>query len=101
MLKCFCALCIILVSLSFAETPVFEPPLPIQANGVNINTGYGGNASPFMIDWDGDGKQDLLLGQFDGGRIRFYQNTGTHYNPTFNTFVYLQADGAVISLSSG
>lgn len=101
MLKYSCALFIILLSLSLAEPPVFEPPLPIQANGVSINTGYGGNASPFLIDWDGDGKQDLLLGQFDGGRIRFYQNTGTHYNPTFNTFVYLQADGVVISLSSG
>lgn len=87
--------------IAFAETPVFEPPIPIQANGVNINVGYGGNASPFIIDWDGDGKQDLLLGQFDVGRIRFYANTGTNYNPTFGTFVYLQADGSIISLSYG
>ena len=101
MLKYLCVLFVIFLSLSIAEPPVFEPPIPIQANGLNINVGYGGNASPFMIDWDGDGKQDLLLGQFDGGRIRFYQNTGTHYNPTFTTFTYLQADGAVISLSYG
>jgi hypothetical protein len=86
---------------AFAETPVFEPPVPIQANGVNINVGYGGNASPFMIDWDGDGNQDLLLGQFDQGRIRFYTNTGTNYNPTFGNFVYLQAGGSYISLSYG
>ena len=84
-----------------AQTPIFEPPVPIQANGVNINVGYGGNASPFMIDWDGDGKQDLLLGQFDQGRIRFYTNTGTNYNPTFGNFVYLQASGSYISLSYG
>jgi hypothetical protein len=94
---------IILISLLilFAETPVFEPPIPIQANGVNINVGYGGNASPFVVDWDGDAKQDLLLGQFDQGRIRFYSNTGTNYNPTFGNFVYLQADGSFISLSYG
>jgi hypothetical protein len=87
--------------IAFAETPVFDPPVPIQANGVNINVGYGGNASPFVIDWDGDNKQDLLLGQFDGGRIRFYTNTGTHYNPTFGSFEYLQADGLAIMLSYG
>ena len=84
-----------------AQTPVFDDPVYIQANGSNINVGYGGNASPFMIDWDGDNKQDLLLGQFDGGRIRFYSNTGTHYDPTFGNFTYLQADGATISVSYG
>ena len=101
MLKTFSMLFISFILVSFAETPVFEPPTPIQAGGVNINVGYGGNASPFMIDWDGDGKQDLLLGQFDQGRIRFYSNTGTHFNPTFASFVYLQAGGSYISLSSG
>lgn len=90
-----------LIMGAFAETPIFEPPVPIQANGANINVGYGGNASPFMIDWDGDGKQDLLLGQFDQGRIRFYSNTGTHYNPAFGNFFYLQANGSYISLSYG
>jgi len=93
---------IVLLSFSsFAQNPIFDPPVPIQANGVDINVGYGGNASPFMIDWDGDGNQDLLLGQFDQGRIRFYTNTGTHYNPTFGNFVYLQAGGSYISLSYG
>jgi hypothetical protein len=101
MIKYFCVLFIIILSLSLAEPPVFDPPIPIQANGANINVGYGGNASPFVIDWDGDGKQDLLLGQFDQGRIRFYTNTGTHYNPTFGNFVYLQAGGSYISLSYG
>ena len=101
MIKIYTVLLIMLIAKAFAETPIFEPPLPIQANGVNINVGYGGNASPFMIDWDGDGKQDLLLGQFDQGRIRLYSNTGTHYNPTFENFVYLQAGGSYISLSYG
>jgi hypothetical protein len=92
---------ILLTVVTLGQNPVFEPPVPIQANGVNINVGYGGNASPFLIDWDGDGKQDLLLGQFDLGRIRFYTNTGTHYNPTFGNFAYLQASGSYISLSYG
>ncbi len=94
-------LAISIVFSLFAQTPVFDPPVYVQANGVNINVGYGGNASPFVVDWDGDGKQDLLLGQFDMGRVRFYTNIGTNYNPTFGDFVYLQASGSYISVSYG
>ncbi|KPK64490.1 hypothetical protein AMJ83_01915 [candidate division WOR_3 bacterium SM23_42] len=91
----------IFVLISHAETPVFDDPVYIEANGTPINVGYGGNASPFIIDWDGDGKQDLLLGQFNQGRVRFYPNIGTNYNPTFSDFIYLQADGTPISVSYG
>ena len=101
MYKYLSIIILFLVSISFAQTPIFDDPVYIQANGSNINVGYGGNASPFMIDWDGDNNQDLLLGQYDGGKIRFYSNTGAHYNPTFGNFVYLQADGADISVSYG
>ncbi len=101
MMRQITALCISISFTMFAQTPVFDPPVYIQANGVNINVGYGGNASPFVIDWDGDGNQDLLLGQFDLGKVRFYTNTGTNYNPTFGSFVYLQAGGVDISVSYG
>lgn len=88
-------------AFAFAQTPVFDAPVALLANGVPINVGYGGNASPFVVDWDGDGRQDLLLGQFDQGRVRFYPNTGTNFDPAFGDFSFLQADGADISLSSG
>lgn len=84
-----------------AQTPVYDSAVAINANGVPINVGYGGNASPFVVDWDGDGRQDLLLGQYDGGRIRFYPNTNTNFDPVFTTFSYLQADGTDISVSYG
>lgn len=84
-----------------AQTPVFDAPVAIEANGVPINVGYGGNASPFIVDWDGDGAQDLLLGQFNGGKIRFYRNTGTNFAPVFGDSAYLQADGVDIALTSG
>jgi len=92
---------ILIVTISLAQTPVFDDPVPIEANGTPINVGTGGNASPFVIDWNRDGKQDLLLGQFSGGRVRFYENIGSHYDPVFENFVYLQADGIDISVSSG
>lgn len=87
--------------VAFAQTPMFDAPVAIEANGSPINVGYGGNASPFVADWNGDGKQDLLLGQYDGGKVRFYANIGEDSAPVFGDFVYLQADGSDISLSYG
>jgi hypothetical protein len=91
----------LLAVVAFAETPVFDDPVAIEANGGPINVGTGGNASPFVVDWNGDGKQDLLLGQYDGGKIRFYENVGEDTAPAFSDFVYLQADGLDIALSYG
>jgi hypothetical protein len=91
----------LLAVVAFAQTPVFDAPVAIEANGVPINVGTGGNASPFLVDWNGDGNQDLLLGQYLYGKIRFYANTGSNFDPVFGDFEYLQADGADISLSCG
>jgi hypothetical protein len=95
------ALLALLAVVAFAQTPVFDAPVAIEANGGPINVGTGGNASPFVVDWNGDGKRDLLLGQYDGGKVRFYENIGEDSAPVFGDFVYLQADGSDISLSFG
>ena len=36
--------------------------------------------SPYVVDWDGDGKKDLLVGS-DAPWIVFYRNVGTSTNP--------------------
>lgn len=95
------ALLSLLAAVAFAQTPVFDAPVAIEANGVPINVGTGGNASPFLIDWNGDGAQDLLLGQYLYGKVRFYPNIGTNFAPEFGDFEYLQADGSDISLTYG
>ena len=92
---------VLLTAGGFGITPLFDAPVALEASGVPINVGAGGNASPYIVDWDGDGRQDLLLGQYSGGRIRFYRNVGEHFAPEFANFVYLQADGVDISVSSG
>lgn len=52
-----------------------------------------GHATPNLVDWDGDGKRDLLLGQFGGGRLRYYRNVGADGAPRFEGFAYVQAGG--------
>ena len=93
-------LSLILVGFAFAPPPMFHDFVYIAAGGFPI-TVSGGHADPCVIDWDGDGLKDLLLGEFTQGRIRFYQNSGTNSAPVFTTFTYLQADGATITLPYG
>lgn len=85
--------------LSFADLPLFKEPVIIQADGVILDIGV--ISDPFMIDWDGDGLNDLLVGQFYPGKVCFYKNIGTSGNPVFTFSNYLQADGVDIAVSAG
>ncbi|MCY2951472.1 MAG: VCBS repeat-containing protein [Planctomycetota bacterium] len=38
--------------------------------------------SPYVVDWDGDGKQDVLLGT-DANEVMFLKNNGTNEKPEF------------------
>jgi len=79
-----------------AQTPTFFKAESLKANNVPIDiTWYG---SPYAYDWNGDGKKDLVTGQFSYGYVSFYPNSGTNNNPLFTTFSYLQAGGTNISV---
>ncbi len=45
---------------------------------------FFGGTSPFPIDWDNDGKVDLLLGGYTG-LIYFFRNEGSVTNPRFKS----------------
>ena len=45
-----------------------------------------------LVDWDGDGVQDLIVGDFSG-LFRFFRNTGTNQKPRYANAVNLQAGG--------
>ncbi|MET3876923.1 FG-GAP-like repeat-containing protein [Chitinophaga sp. OAE865] len=72
--------------------PQLEPGFKIEANGKPIVLDMG-HAAPFVIDYDGDGIKDLVVGEFGEGRARIYLNKGTNKAPKFNDFTYLQAGG--------
>jgi VCBS repeat protein len=61
--------------------PELSPPVRIEAAGKPIETGSIGHAAPFVADFDGDGKPDLLVGQFEGGKLTIYRNEGTARQP--------------------
>jgi hypothetical protein len=99
-MKYFCLIFLLFPIALFSQTPAFGKCSKIEANGQPI-TVDAGHANPSVVDWDGDGLKDLLLGQYGSGKIRFYKNSGTNEAPVFTDFSYLQADGADISLTSG
>jgi hypothetical protein len=48
----------------------------LQADGAAIRVEEPGYAAPCWADVNGDGKKDLLVGQFNGGKIRVFENLG-------------------------
>jgi hypothetical protein len=74
------------------KVPALAEPVKIMAAGkpIEVDTGH---ASPCVFDINHDGKKDLLVGQFGGGKLRVYLNKGTDAEPKFDDFTYLQIDG--------
>jgi hypothetical protein len=49
---------------------------------LNIIKGQVSRPSPVVVDWDGDGKRDVLLGS-EGNQVFFLRNIGTNEKPVF------------------
>jgi hypothetical protein len=86
-----------LAALALATPPLaagpFLPPVPLQADGKPLDVQREGHSAPFVGDFDGDGKRDLLVGQYDEGRLRIYRNVGTDAKPRFTSYTWLRAGG--------
>jgi hypothetical protein len=65
-----------------ADRPASDlaPPVRVEAAGKPIDTDVG-HAAPFVGDFDGDGVNDLLVGQFGQGILWVYRNEGTGAKP--------------------
>ena len=53
------------------QATIWRPPVRLEAAGKPIDTEVG-HAAPLVYDFDGDGVQDLLVGQFGGGVLWIY-----------------------------
>jgi hypothetical protein len=70
----------------------FAPPVRLKADGVPIRVESPGYAAPCLVDLDGHGKLDLLVGQFNKGKIQRFKGLG---GGKFAKGSWLQAEGQV------
>jgi len=56
----------------------------------------GGMSSPCVVDWNGDGKKDLLVGIEGSACLAWYENIGTNKNRKLAYQGFIQADGKAI-----
>jgi hypothetical protein len=72
----------------------FHAPVRLSAADGVIDSGASwGHSGPWVEDIDGDGKRDLVVGDFSG-LFRVYRNEGTNTKPRYAAAVNLQAGGA-------
>ena len=77
---------------AFCSAADFQTPVRVEADGVAVRVESPGYAAPCWTDIDGDGTKDLLVGQFNQGKIRVYKNLGAEKLAAGD---WLQAEGKV------
>lgn len=78
--------------VAFGGAAEFEPPVRLMASGEAVRVEAPGYAAPCLADIDGDGKNELLVGQFKDGKIRVFEHLGAE---KFAPGEWLQAGGKV------
>ena len=62
--------------------PIVGAPRRLQEYGARLSV--GAKACPTVVDWDGDGRDDLVIGNA-AGQVLFCRNTGRPGSPTFDS----------------
>jgi hypothetical protein len=91
---------VFLVSLAGAEECyAFGERVTVQYQGANLDA--GSSSCGRMVDWNGDGLQDIIAAAEFDPSVRFYPNSGSPGSPVFNTLYFVQADGDTLDVPSG
>ena len=60
----------------------------------------GSMVVPNVVDWDGDGRYDIVAGN-SAGNLIYFKNHGTNDSPAFGVGEYLRSGGDVIEIRAG
>jgi hypothetical protein len=78
-----------------AASSLFQKPVRLEAAGAVIDSGpQWAHSGPCLHDVDGDGRRDLLVGDFSG-QFQLYRNVRTDREPKFAAGEWLSAAGSV------
>jgi hypothetical protein len=78
--------------------PQFLPPVFFRQKAEDVK--FGALVTPYSVDWDGDGDEDLICGN-TAGYIGFIENLDGGNPPRWAEPKYLKADGEVIRIMAG
>jgi len=67
--------------------------LLLDRDRVPIDVGF--SSCPFLVDWNGDGKRDLLVGA-EKGCVVWFENIGSEREPQFKFAGFVEAEGQMI-----
>ncbi|MYF52492.1 MAG: hypothetical protein F4166_01495 [Gammaproteobacteria bacterium] len=84
-----------IVGVDIPGAPKLQPPMLVMGGDSPVLTEKHGLVAPALWDWNGDGKRDLLLGEFEtnisefpmgelGSTVRVYLNIGSNEAPQFS-----------------
>jgi len=68
----------------------FADPVRLKAGGEFVRVEAPGYAAPCLFDLDRDGKLDLIVGQFNKGKLKVYNGKG---DMKFGAGTWLKAGG--------
>lgn len=80
------------------QEPRFAPPRYLEQQDPYLKS--GALSRPAAVDWNGDGKLDIIAGN-SAGYLQFFENVGMRERPAFADRGYLQADGKTIRHMAG
>lgn len=78
--------------------PLFTQPAVVLQEQPRLETGI--MAVPSAVDWDRDGKIDLLAGN-GAGYVEWFRNLGTNAEPVFDLPKRLESDGFPLRVQAG
>lgn len=81
--------------------PTFDVGTVLQVGepGAKVDISVGGRATPIALDWNNDGRRDLLVGALDG-KVHIFLNEGSDTSPDFRSETFAQRDGADLLLAT-
>lgn len=87
-----------LAAAAVGQADDLAEPVRLKAGSEYIDTGeHVAHSGPLLCDYDGDGLQDLLVGNFRG-HIQVYRNAGTDEQPVLESKGLLEAGGGVLKI---
>ncbi len=78
--------------------PQYRKPVYFQQRAKDVK--FGALATPYGVDWDNDGDEDIICGN-TAGYIGFFENLGGGSDPVWDKVKLLEAGGHTIRIQAG